>query len=226
MMWALGNRVGMTQLDADQLAAQARAGDDTGSVISADLCVCARYPGVPFRLNERREETARRRLRRRLRMCSLAHQQGCRATAREPLSLKLANARRLAGCGGGPWHRGNAAGGRGWISIFVYRDSASSSTVRWSSACRTPHAVHATQPVELCCSTRSPFASGELARRAELSVQRTFGRARRSRIAGICSRARAPVPAAVRRLRPQSPTMPILDTAVQYSIHSTSGTTW
>ena len=115
------------------------------------VCVYEVPPGVPFRVNERREETARRRLRRRLRMCSLAHQHGCRATASDPLSLKLANARRLAGS----WVRGGSMawgerGGWGWISRFRLHCSGLQPVERRTLFMRRSL---------LCCSTRSPSAS-------------------------------------------------------------------
>ena len=164
--------------------------------------MCTRYPGVPFRVNERREATARRRLRRRLRMCSLAHQQGCRATARDPLSLMLANARRLAGCGG---VRG--MGGTRRVGMDFHFEN-----MMWSSACRTPHAVHATQPVVLS-SRHSPLRFG-----GACTPSRTLSTLLDVTIAGWLPR-----PGAGTRLpsglRPQSPTMPILPCNTQHVRH-------
>jgi hypothetical protein len=157
--------------------------------------VCARYPGVPFRVNERREETARRRLRRRLRMCSLAHQQGCRATAREPLSLKLANARRLAGCGGV-----HGMGG----TLRVGMDFEIRPPLFWSSACRTPHAVHATQPVVLS-SRHSPLRFGGACTPSRDLLDPRIAPARRAPETATAP-SRRPGPAS----GPQSPTMLIL----------------
>ena len=104
--------------------------------------------------------------------------------------------------------RGGWPGKRGWILIFC-------SGVQ-PVPCRTPHAVHATQPVVACAVRHAPpFASGELARRAELFLLCSTSRL------PVGSRARAPVrgcrPACVHKAQ-----------QCRYfrAIHSTSGTTW
>jgi hypothetical protein len=122
-----------------------------------------------------------------------------RATAREPLSLKLANARRLAGCGGV-----HGMGG----TLRVGMDFEIRPPLFWSSACRTPHAVHATQPVVLS-SRHSPLRFGGACTPSRDLLDPRIAPARRAPETATAP-SRRPGPAS----GPQSPTMLILLTGV------------
>jgi len=135
--------------------------------------------------------------------------------ASDPLSLKLAqtpadslHAGMLAGCGGvhGIGGTRRVAGEAGMDFDFLF----------WSSACRpcrTPHAVHATQPVVACAVRHAPLRFG-----GACTPSRTLSTLLDVTIAGWLPR-----PGAGTRLpsglRPQSPTMPILPCNTQHVRH-------